>query len=94
MLTKVTNPNEFDVKLTGSVTPVSVTVTPADANATACQSGITTTTFTTDFPGTPTITKLTTNQGVTSNVTVNDLPQTCAGKVIHVTYTFTGVSQA
>jgi hypothetical protein len=94
MLTKVTNPNEFDVKLTGSVTPGAITVSGADPDATSCKNGITTSTFSTNFPGTPTITKGAVGQDVTSNVTVNDLPQTCAGKTIHVTYTFTGVSQA
>jgi hypothetical protein len=94
MLTKVKNPNEFDVKLTGSVTPGAITVSGSDPDAITCKNGITPTTFSTNFPGTPTIGKGATDQSVTSNVTVNDLPQACAGRTIQVTYTFTGVSQA
>ena len=93
MSSAVTNQNDFAVKLTGSVTPRIVTVTPAneDCRAAILSPGI----LNTDFPGTPTIPAGANGFAVTSNITIGqNLPEACAGKVIKVTYGFTGVSAA
>jgi hypothetical protein len=90
--TAITNPNEFPVKLTGSVTPTSAVVTPATPD---CLSALTTdSVLSTNFPGTPDVPAGANGQVVTSNLTVGNLPQACAGRNIKVTYTFTSVSKA
>ncbi len=97
MLTKVTNSNEFAVKLTGKIEikPDGVTVT-GGANDNDCKTKLLTTkdVLVTTFPGNPTVPAKTANQDITSEVKIGDLPQSCAGANIKVSYTFTSASLA
>jgi hypothetical protein len=90
--TKINNPNEFPVKLTGTISPTGATVTPAAA---ACLSALpNASVLSTDFPGQPAVPAGAANYSVNSNLTVGNIPQACEGKKITVTYSFTSVSEA
>jgi hypothetical protein len=90
LATKFKNPNEFPVVLTGAIAVKSATVAPADATCSTAltQGGM----FTTTFPGTEEIAPG--EKDVTSEVTIGDIPEECAGKKIRVEYTFDGLSKA
>ena len=90
--TAITNPNEFKVKLVGTIEPTNAVVTPADND---CLNGLGAQgVFVTNFPGTPEVAAGAKGQVVSSNLTVGDLPQACAGKKITISYKFDSVSQA
>jgi hypothetical protein len=93
LTTKMTNPNEFKVKLTGEAAVANAIVTPDDADATNCETALKTPgAFITDFPGQPTLEVTDAEQDVTSTVQIGSIPETCAGKNIKIEYTFKGVS--
>ncbi|MEU4237998.1 hypothetical protein [Actinoplanes sp. NPDC026619] len=97
---KVTNQNDFKVKLTGSISPTAFTVSGANTAAenTTCYNALianaATVVTATNFPGTPEIASGAVNASVDSNVTIGDLPQSCAGLHIQASYTFTATQLA
>jgi hypothetical protein len=96
---KVNNPNDFPVQVTdANVVPTGVVVTggTAPSDAGACQNSLlgTPAVLTQNFLGTPIIAKNSTGTDVNSHVVIGDLPQTCAGTHIKVTYSFTGIQKA
>jgi hypothetical protein len=95
LIAKVSNPNDFPVKLNaGNVVATNVTVT-SGANPAACHDALIAApnTLVAGFVGQPTIPKKANNVDVNSTVAVaNTLPQSCAGTHLKVFYSFTGVS--
>ncbi|MGX6602351.1 hypothetical protein ACWKSP_09490 [Micromonosporaceae bacterium Da 78-11] len=94
---KVSNPNDFPVKLnTTAVTPTDVTVTNGQT-PTECRTALLAApaTLEASFLYQPTIGKKLNNVDVSSKVAIaNTFPQVCAGTHIKVFYTFTGVTAA
>jgi hypothetical protein len=89
LVTNMTNPNDFPVQLTGQIQVTNATVTPTDDSCKAAllQAG----TFTTAFPGTPEIAAGQT-KSVPGEVTIGDIPQSCANKAVKIDYSFTAKS--
>ncbi|WP_430780898.1 hypothetical protein [Actinoplanes sp. G11-F43] len=85
LVTNMTNPNEFPVKLTGQIQVDNATVTPEnnDCKTALLQAGM----FNTTFPGTPEIGAGLT-KSVPGNVTIGNIPQACASKTIKIDYSF------
>jgi hypothetical protein len=91
---KIKNPNEFDVQLTGNIKVESATVTPAGTEADTCAAAMKDDgMFTTTFPGTPTL-EAGEEKDVDGDVTIGNIPQACAGKTIKIDYSFTAKSLA
>lgn len=90
--TKIDNPNEFPVQLTGAIAPTGAEVFPATP---ACLNALpNATVLSTNFPGTPVVPAGAKDFPVDSSLTVGNIPQDCANKKIKVKYTFDSVSQA
>jgi hypothetical protein len=91
---KVTNKNDFAVKLTGGISPNAFTVSgaPTAAENTTCYNALianaATVVTATDFPGTPQVPSGAEGFEAKSTVKIGDLPQSCAGLHIQASYTF------
>jgi hypothetical protein len=98
--TSVNNPNEFGVKLDTSVKATNVTLSSGQTNSCtdvlnqALNTPGTSGAIVASFPTTPTILAKQSTSVASSVVIPMELPQSCAGSRLKISYSFTGVSQA
>ncbi|GAA2614348.1 hypothetical protein [Paractinoplanes durhamensis] len=92
----VTNPNDFPVVLNNGIVTTSVKASGGNSKTglADCNTALANSDISASFSNTPSLGVSPSPQNVGLAVTVNELPQVCAGLHIQVSFTFSGVQTA